>query len=307
MSTVLMLHRFEDPARPATSDEGSGLRAVLATLRRQGVELLPLPELITRMEQRIPARGPTVTFTVDDGYHDFGTVAAPIFAEFDSPVTVFLSTDIVTVRGWYWWDRLEYAVNRTPLRELVVELDGAPHRFVLGDSEQRQQMLESLIELVKFASDGERQRIARTIGEIAEVEVPERPPEHYRTLTWDEVRGLERSGVGFGPHSCSHPIFSRIDEDTARREITESWAAMRRECAAPQPIFCYPNGTSASFGERDMRLVREAGLRGAATYLRARISTRAAGPMDPYRLPRFEMPHDPFDVAWLAAAIRARP
>ena len=308
MSTVLMLHRFDDPAHPAARTDAAILRDVLATLRRQGVELLALPELITRMEQRIPCQRPTVSFTVDDGYHDFASIAAPIFAEFDCPVTVFLSTDIVSAGAWYWWDRLEYAVLRTAHRELHVSIDGVAHHFALTDAVRRQQGLEALIELVKFASDDERRRITATIGTITDVEVPDHPPQHYRTLTWDEVRRLERDGrVGFGPHSCSHPIFSRIDDETARREIVESWAAMQRECVRPEPIFCFPNGTPASFGERDIALVREAGLRAAATYVRARISTAAAKSMDAFRLPRYEMPSDPFDVAWLAAAIRARP
>lgn len=307
MSTVLMLHRFDNPLHPSARKDSAVLRDVLATLRRQGVELLPLSALVARMEQRIPSPRPTVSFTVDDGYSDFASIAAPIFAEFDCPVTVFLSTDIVSGGGWYWWDRLEYAMMRTGRTDLNISVGGTMHRFELA-APVRQQSLEALTELVKFAPDDERREISAGIGAHTDVDVPALPPEQYRTLTWDEVRRLERDGnVCFGPHSCSHPMFSRIDDATARREITESWAAMRRECARPEPIFCFPNGTVASFGDRDVALVREAGLRAAVTYIRARISTGAAGPMDAFRLPRYEMPRDSFDVAWLAAAIRARP
>lgn len=307
MSTIFMLHRFADPESPGSRDERATLRQVLTMLRHQGVELLDLTELVSRIETRRSSPGPTVTFTVDDGYHDFLTTAAPVFAEFDCPVTVFLATDIITDRSWYWWDRLEYAVLRSTRPALAIEVDGRPHAFTLGERMERQRSLERLVEVVKFASDGERRRITDDIGTMLDVDVAVRPPEHYRTLDWDEVRSLERAGVSFGPHSCSHPIFSRIDDASARREIVDSWAAMRRECAAPAPVFCYPNGTASSFGPRDVALVREAGLRAAVSYVRARTSTATAAPEDAFRLPRYEMPTDPFDASWLVAAIRARP
>ena len=307
MSTIFMLHRFTDPAGAVDSrDAGAVLRSAFSTLRRQGVELLPLGDLITRLEQGIPSTRPTVSFTVDDGYHDFFTAAAPIFAEFDCPVTVFLATDVISSRGWYWWDRIEYAVLRSTRPELALTMGGSALRIPLGAGADRQRTLEALIERVKFLADAERRQIAAEIGRIAEVDVPEHPPEHYRTLDWAEVRALERAGVTFGPHSCSHPILSRVDDATARREIFDSWRAVQRECAAPVPVFCYPNGTVASFGPRDESLVREAGLRGAVSFVRARVDPSKAQPSVAFRLPRYEMPADPFDVAWLVAAIRER-
>lgn len=289
------------------SAEGSTLRETLQTLVHQGVEFLSVADLIDRARRGVTSNRPSVTFTVDDGYQDFGVIAAPIFEEFRCPVTVFLSTNTVTTRAWYWWDRLEYAIHRSPLNSLSLRIGDRVHRFDLNGTAARAHSLDSITELVKFAADAERRAVTSEIGALAEVDIPDAPPDHYRTLTWDEVRGLESEIVSFGPHSCSHPIFSRIDDETAHREIFDSWAVMRRECRFPVPVFCYPNGTAASFSERDMRLVREAGLIGAVAYVRGRIHTGRTATEDLFRLPRYEMPADSFDAAWLSAAVRERP
>ena len=57
----------------------------------------------------------------------------------------------------------------------------------------------------------------------------------------------------------------------------------------PVPIFCYPNGTLADFGEREVRTLAEMGLRGAVLGVAGYADRpRYADPsMGPFRVHRF--------------------
>ena len=109
VATVLMMHRFRDPQLGNEGDDVTGLRAVLQLYRRQRVRVLSLTDLLRHVAEREPLAGPTVVLTLDDGYLDFGSVAAPVLAEFDCPVTVFVTTEVASGKLWFWWDQIEHA------------------------------------------------------------------------------------------------------------------------------------------------------------------------------------------------------
>ena len=81
------------------------------------------------------------------------------------------------------------------------------------------------------------------------------------------LRASERKGMQFGPHTVTHPILSRAPQANMREELATSWARLRTEAEGAVPIFCYPNGQPGDYGEREVRVLRELGLRAAVTGL----------------------------------------
>jgi peptidoglycan/xylan/chitin deacetylase (PgdA/CDA1 family) len=76
-------------------------------------------------------------------------------------------------------------------------------------------------------------------------------------MGWDDVIALDRAGtLRFEAHTLSHPTLPQLDEDVARREITESGRELAARLGRPVTGFAYPSGV---FGERERRLVAEAG------------------------------------------------
>jgi peptidoglycan/xylan/chitin deacetylase (PgdA/CDA1 family) len=82
-----------------------------------------------------------------------------------------------------------------------------------------------------------------------------------RLLSWDEIVELDREGtLEFEAHSISHPNLLLVDDERAREEIGGSRAELEDRLGRRVTAFSYPAGL---FGERERRLVEEAGF-GAA-------------------------------------------
>src|SRR2546425_159452 len=105
--SIITLHRFADPDLQVPGHDPASLRNHLAYLRRHRYRMLSLSDVLELLND--PDGGSTtaaVAFTVDDGYGDFARIGAPIFAEYDCPVTLFVPTGFVDGQLWLWWDRV---------------------------------------------------------------------------------------------------------------------------------------------------------------------------------------------------------
>lgn len=287
--SIFMFHRFADRDRGNTGHDPALLRADLAYLRRERYELVSLADLMARLRNRDPALGKTVAFTVDDGYADFATVGAGIFAEFDCPVTVFVVTSVVDRDGWYWWDRLREAMAGGQRARLEVEVGG--ERFVapLGTPELAQAASRSLAERLKTVPDMERTRVLADVETVLDVDLGDHPPPKCAPMTWDEVRSCARRGVSFGPHTITHPILSQLDDSAARGEIEGSWSRLREQTSGAVPVFCYPNGNVADVTRREIATLRDLGFDGAVTAVGGYVSPTLwhASAESRFLMPRF--------------------
>jgi len=82
----------------------------------------------------------------------------------------------------------------------------------------------------------------------------------YPLLDAEEILDMQRQGVSFQSHSCSHPSLPALDDDQLARELVESRAALQQLLGHPVDYLAYP------FGHVDERVVtatRRAGYRAA--------------------------------------------
>ena len=78
-------------------------------------------------------------------------------------------------------------------------------------------------------------------------------------LSWDEICELDAGPtLGFEAHTVTHPNLLAVDDMRARAEVFDSKTTLEDRLARRVTAFCYPAGL---FGERDRRLVAEAGFR----------------------------------------------
>jgi peptidoglycan/xylan/chitin deacetylase (PgdA/CDA1 family) len=287
-----MLHRFADPVSGRPGHDTAVLREHLGWLRRQRIVILPVGELLRRLGAGEPVYK-AVSFTVDDGYADFAELGLPVFAEFDCPVTVFLTTDFLDGRCWLWWNQVECAIRETGRDGVRLEHAAGSWEFRWTGDAERRAACDALVERLKTVSEAERRElVSRLVSELAPG-LPARPPAEFAPLTWDQVRRCAGSGVTFGPHTRTHPILSRTDAAQAAEEIGGSWRRVREEAAdAAVPVFCYPNGDADSFGAREQDLVRQAGLDWALTAIAGYATREVADPAR--RGSRYAVPRMPY-------------
>lgn len=255
---ILMYHRFTADAR--------GLEQQCDHIRRfyQPVALREVAESL-RTGRPLPPNA--VAITVDDGYRDFLTSAHPVFRAFGIPSTVFLVSDFLDGRLWFWWDTLRFALEHTRHRSLDFDTsDAVSHSFSLGTSAERDAALETIGALLITVEDAERHRlIAALVGHL-DVAMPTHPPANCAPLTWDEVRQLAKDNVEFGAHTKTHPILSRIrDRQTLHDEIATPKARIESEIGESVIHFCYPNGRREDFTDEAVKIIAECKFRTAVT------------------------------------------
>ena len=82
-------------------------------------------------------------------------------------------------------------------------------------------------------------------------------------LGWDEIIELDRQGtLRFEAHTVSHPSLLAVDDATAATEIRDCRHELEGRLGRPVSAFAYPAGL---FGERELRLVAEAGYTAAVS------------------------------------------
>jgi peptidoglycan/xylan/chitin deacetylase (PgdA/CDA1 family) len=261
----------------------------LEYLRGRGYALLSMMDLLDHIEKDIPFETNALVFTVDDGYADFAQIAAPVFARYDCPVTVFLVTDFVAGRIWNWFDQISWAFSHSARRATTIELPREKLQLQWTTPAECEQSSDEVVSRLKGVGDAEKVRLMRVVSDALEVEIPATAPSAYKAMNWDEVRTCSRRGVTFGPHTVTHPILAQVDDAQADREISDSWRVVRAATDASVPVFCYPNGGPKDFSSRDKKYVAQSGMKAALSTIPGCVETgrTPAALTDRFSLPRF--------------------
>ena len=259
--TIFMLHRFADSEYGNRGHSIDALRANLSFLRRHRFPLMGLPELLRELDEHRLGSAPAVVFTVDDGYGDFARVAAPVFAEFDCPVTVFVTTGFVDGGLWMWWDKIIWALSQSKRESVELRVGPDLYRYSLDSAAARWRASTDLIERVKKYPDAAMQAAIDDLLHLADVELPRELPRMFLPMTWDDISRCANQGVTFGPHTVTHPLLSRVDDARSLAELEGSWRRLSAATPAAIPVFCFPNGDYASFTDRERRVVKSMGMR----------------------------------------------
>jgi peptidoglycan/xylan/chitin deacetylase (PgdA/CDA1 family) len=265
-AAIFMLHRFAVPELGVEGHSEHAVRQLLAHLRKHEFELLPLTETMARLSGDGPPPRGAVSFTIDDGYFDHASVGARVFAEFDCPVTTFVTSGFLDGTMWFWWDRIEYVFSQTQLPAITTQLDGSMLNYPLLTRGWRRVAQEDFIGRCKEIADASKHAAIEALARAAEVDLPARAPERYAPMSWSELRTCETRGMTFGPHTVTHPILSRTPLTQLEEELTISWSRLQQESRSAVPVFCYPNGrASVDFGEREITILQRLGMLGAVT------------------------------------------
>jgi peptidoglycan/xylan/chitin deacetylase (PgdA/CDA1 family) len=183
--------------------------------------VVSLDTFVEALEQGRPIPVRTVVLTFDDGYRDTLEVAAPILARYGLPATVFLATAYVD-RGKPQWEDELYSMYRSaehlprdPLRRYA----SAAGELLGVGMDVRELTLEMIREELRPTRE-----LART------------------TLTWDEVRELDREfpEIELGVHTDEHVDLAALSASRAFAHVRACVHRFREELGRSPAHFAFP-------------------------------------------------------------------
>ena len=198
-----------------------------------------------------------VAFTLDDGYRNNTTFAAPIFAKFSVPYTIFINPGFVERRRSAWWETAEALTHKA---------SRFAFDFGRGMVDVRCETLSAKLaafdRLTDFVQAIDEDEAVRRIDAAAQFHGVS-PMAIVEDLVMDEgeLRFLAKDPlVHFGAHTINHVNLRRVTEDRLHQEIEQSAAAIERYVGQRPRSFSYPYGWPTAVGERETSAVADAGF-----------------------------------------------
>lgn len=290
---IFMLHRMcssADTLQTTSAISDMHLRQCLSYLADNHFTFLSLRELLTLLAKHQSPPKKSIVFTIDDGFEDQASIAAPIFLEYNCPVTIFLITGMLDQQLWPWDDQVAYLINTTTEDYLDFNLKNENYHFELTSPQKRKTARVTLRNAIKSVPFNKLESILEQLQLATKVNIPVSPPPKYKPMTWELARQFEKQGIEFAPHTISHRILSRLDSESMKVEILGSWQRIQDELTSPSPIFCYPTGRYCDFGAREIKLIRESGFIGGVSTIPAQVRTNLVNDYYLYGLPRYPLP-----------------
>ena len=243
---------------------------------RHWFNVIPLDEAVVALARgTLPSRALAITF--DDGYADNVTVALPILRELGLHATFFVATGFLD-GGRMWNDTIIETLRRVSGDELDVAALGLG-RHSIRSLPERRHAIDVLIAKLKYLASPERQTRVDAMAAQAGVSLPS-----DLMMTGAQLRSLASAGMGLGGHTANHPILTRLDDATARREIGEGREALQGIVRQPVSLFAYPNGKPGiDYAAVHVRMAKECGF--AAAVSTAPGAARSGS--SAHELPRF--------------------
>lgn len=237
----------------------------------------------------LPARAVAVTF--DDGYKDNSEIAAPILNHFGIPATFYVLADSVDRSRAPWFCRLQHIFLTSRRRSWNDPTSGVVHE--LTNAKDRSDVMLAAACYCAKSSDSMRGQYIRAAENALDPEPF--PAESELMMTWDDVRGLARSGHTVGAHTMTHPNLAHVSTEDARYELGESKRILEKKLGQNVRHFSYPcPALDPHWNENTVKLTAEVGYSTAVTT----HSSAAWRGTNPLIIPRTYVPREEYEFLW---------
>jgi len=304
---IFMVHRMEVDGQPFSGITPDHLRHCLQYLVNEGFHFVSVEDIIQGIIENKSLPPKAVAFTMDDGFWDQAEIAAPIFIEFNCPLTFFVITGMLDSKLWPWDAKVAHLINTSEKNSIDILLADEHFHLPLTNKQEKHNARNIIRDTIKAMAADSIEDSLELLVQATGISIPESAPKHLKAMDWESARQLEKQGIKFAPHTISHRILSKLDTASAEKEIMDSWQCLQEELASPSPVFCYPTGRFCDYGPREIAILKQAGFLGAVSTLPGNITEETTSKDYLFNLPRFSLPSDYFDFVrhctWLEQAI----
>ena len=298
---IFMLHRFACRQLDINGHELSLLWFALEFMRKRKFNFVSVEDIAESIRNNEPLPERSVAFSLDDGYWDQVEATGIVFAHFDCPATYFVTTGFINGDLWFWDAKIHYLVESASESQLNDLMALFPHLNFSGVA--RSDVAPMIVFDLTSLSIVDIENTIANLSSRLVVDIPEKVPDKYRGTTWQRLKDMERMGLKVGPHTYSHPLLSRENDEKSRAEILRSKEELALHISNPINVFCYPVGRMQDFGARDMEIVKDLGFAGAVSAIPGAVNTGNGD--ERFSMPRYSFPDTKADVVQYATWIES--
>ena len=218
--------------------------------------VMHLRDVIDKIQHQEYLPDNVAVITFDDGFENNYTVAYPLLKEFNLPVTIFLTTDLIGKHQMLWPDKLFVLFLETKVKEIDLSNFGL-NIFDLTSVEARQESFNLISNQLKTLRLNKKQELINFIENVlSEERIPTDYCDNFKLLSWEQVNQMNKTGlVHWGAHTCTHEILSNLDDSDLDDEIRKSCSKV--SSYGNNLLFAYPNGNKKDFDQRAKVILQE--------------------------------------------------
>ncbi len=258
---VLMYHRFCAEPQLGYVDARTFERQ-LAHLARH-CNVISVSDLDRGLRERQVWRHGTVAITIDDGYRDTFDVAMPLLKRYGMPATVFVTTDFIDGRFWYWQDQIRYLLAAMRQDKTALRIGSRTLSLDLTTESGRWQAWSDIADACYASGHTERVSIIDALSLESGSAVPQRPPAGYEPLSWVQLRDMQQHSIDVGSHGVRHELLTHLSAEQLESELVGSKETIEAHLQTAVGAFAYPFGGEDSQDETVRAAAREAGYQTA--------------------------------------------
>lgn len=257
-ASILLYHRVVDESDRVLDYSPTGMiirrrlfEDQMAYLKKH-YQPIPLTALVEQVKKGGTLAPGLCAVSFDDGWLDNYTHAFPVLQKYDIPCTIFLTTNFIENKPWFWEERFKYILAQvlhahrdgtiSPRDESSVRniLVSCRLEELLGLSLPRfRQRLSLEVKDLRSRPANHREQIMHTLEQLVSLPSLLEP---RRFMNWDEVREMSAAGVDFGAHTLSHVNLELCTAEQADKEIRGSKEAIEKSLMKRCALLAYPFG-----------------------------------------------------------------
>ena len=205
-------------------------------------------------QQESSGQGPACMVAFDDGWADNYEHAYPILRKYDTPATMFLTTDFIDGGKPFWHTRLIYLLLHGDLCKLnLKQLDrnAYPDPVVRCLADLRNlgrplhiQDVDDIIETLKAYGQTHIERIVADLAQRLSLSFSQLLRKRF-SLTWDQVLEMSGHKIEYGSHGVTHRILTTLSPEEIDKEALESKRLLEERLGSKVLFFVCPNGDTS--------------------------------------------------------------
>ena len=226
---------------------------------------ISMEDVVEACESRKELPENSVLVTFDDGFEDNYTNAFPILKKHNVPATIFISASYINSDDTLWFDKLAYVIKNS--KSEYIESETLNLKISLDSNQNRKQTLKKVLESLKKIPNQKRLDALDEIFNAEKDLLSNRDTTQSSTLSWDQVKEMDKSCISFGSHTLTHPILSQLNSEELNNELSLSKKIIEENLSHPIDTIAYPVGTKSAFNQQVIQMAKTSGYKLGFSYV----------------------------------------